>query len=53
MSTENKAIAIISRFTLIVKFYNPDGSRNIDHPIGLYNEKDSEFYKQNYIVKFH
>jgi len=52
MKTENKPIALISTFTGIVKFYNPDGSRNMLHSDGFYNSRDLDFYKQNYIVKF-
>ena len=52
MNTENKQIALISRFTGIVKFYNPDGSRDMEHPDGFYHAGDLDFYKQNYIVKF-
>lgn len=52
MNKENKPIAVISTFTQIVKFYNPDGSRNMEHSDGFYNSKDLDFYKQNYIVIF-
>ena len=52
MNTENKPIAVISTFTGIVKFYNPDGSRDTLHSDGFYHSKDLDFYKQNYIVKF-
>ena len=50
--TEDKPIAVISRFTGMVKLYNYDGSRNSEHPVGFYHQKDLDFYKQNYIVKF-
>lgn len=52
MNTENKPIALISTLTGIVKFYNIDGSRNMNHPDGFYHPRDLDFYKQNYIVKF-
>ena len=52
MKTENKQIAVISKFTGIVKFYNSDGSRNKEHSDGFYNSRDLDFYKKNYIVKF-
>lgn len=52
MKTENKPIAVISTFTNMVKFYNPDGSRQEEHPTGFYNSRDLDFYKENYIVKF-
>ena len=52
MITEKKPIALISTFTGIVKFYNTDGSRNMNHPDGFYHPRDLYFYKQNYIVKF-
>jgi len=47
-----KKIAVISTFTRMVKFYNPDGSRDMNNPDGFYNSKDLDFYKENYIVKF-
>jgi len=52
MNTENKPIALISTFTRIVKFYNSDGGRNMEHPDGFYDSKDLDFYKQNYIIRF-
>ena len=52
MNTENKPIAVISTSTGIVKFYKPDGSRNMLHSDGFYNSRDLDFYKQNYIVRF-
>lgn len=51
MNTENKPQVIICKNS-IVKFYNIDGGRNMDHPTGFYNSNDLEFYKKNYIVKF-
>ena len=50
MKTENKPIALIFPFIGMVKFYNPDGSRNTIHSDGFYNSRDLDFYKQNYIV---
>jgi hypothetical protein len=52
MNKKNKPIAVISTFTGIVKFYNIDGSRNMNHFDGFYHSRDLAFYKQNYIVKF-
>ena len=52
MNIERRPIAVISTFTRIVKFYNSDGSRNMEHPDGFYNSRDLDFYKKNYIVKF-
>lgn len=52
MNTENKPIALISTFTGIVKFYNPDGSRNLEHPDGFYHSRDLGFYKKHYFVNF-
>lgn len=51
MNTENKPIAVICN-NAIVKFYHPDGSRNMEHSTGFYNSKDLDFYKENYIVRF-
>ena len=52
MNIERRPIAVISTFTGTVKFYNSDGSRNMEHPDGFYNSRDLDFYKKNYIVKF-
>lgn len=51
MYTKNKPIAVICPNN-IVKFYTPDGRRDMNHSTGLYKSKDLDFYKQNYIVKF-
>ena len=34
----------------IIKFFNPDGTRNKDHATGFYNSKDKAFYKTNYEI---
>lgn len=51
MKTEKK-IAVVNRFTKMVKFYNTDGSRDEEHPTGFYNSKDLGFYKESFTLKF-
>ena len=48
----SKPIARINTFTNMVYFYKSDGSRDTKHPNGFYNNRDLDFYNQNYIVKF-
>ena len=31
----------------IVKHFNPDGTRNLDHPTSFYNEGDRNWYFNN------
>ncbi len=34
----------------LIKFYNPDGSRNLNHPTGFYFPRNLNALKKDYIV---